>query len=337
MEIPSWLLSPRLWDFLFDGVVSTLILLTIVWAERKIAARVQMRVGPLHVSPRLGGYFQLIADAVRFVMQEVIITVDSYRVLFVALPPLFVALALMPSFMVPLSPYLALLSRPSLHYGIIMALAVLFYLFIIVVGMGWAVNNRFAYIGAAREALIMTAYEIPLLDAFASMFLTYRTIDPIEIVAKQTYIVGALYNPLAFIVYIIGVAMATSRFPFEIADYEGDVATGPYSDFSSIFLALTYAGGIYIALFSYSLLGALVFLGGWAPIAPGPWPADLWGNLAAAAWVMIKTFILMLFFVFLRSVMPVARLDHTLSFSWRWVLPIAVAATAVSAAEYFLL
>lgn len=337
MDLPTWLLSPRLWDFLIDAVISTVILLTIVWAERKIAARVQMRVGPYHISPRLGGYFQLIADAVRFVMQEVIIPVDANAVLFVVLPPLFVTLALLPSFLVPLSPYLAVLSRPSLHYGLIMALALLFYLFIIVVGIGWAVNNRFAYIGAAREALMITAYEIPLLDAFAAMFLTYKTIDPIEIVSKQTYIVGAIYNPLAFIVYIIGVAVATSRFPFEIADYEGDVATGPYSDFSSIFLALTYAGGIYIALFSYSLLGALVFLGGWAPISPGPWPADVLGNIAAAFWVLFKAFVLMLFFVFLRAVMPVARLDHTLSFSWKWVLALALGAAALSAVEYFLL
>ncbi len=337
MGLPSWLLSPRLWDFLVDGVVSTLIILTIVWAERKIAARVQMRVGPFHVSPRLGGYLQLVADAIRFVMQEVIITADSYRVLFVALPPLFVALALTPSFLVPLSPHLALLSRPALHYGILMGIAILFYTFIMVVGIGWAVNNRFAYIGAAREALIITAYEIPVATAFADMFMIYKTIDPIEIVAKQMYIVGAIYNPAAFIVYIIGVAMATSRFPFEIADYEGDVATGPYSDFSSIFLALTYAGGIYIALFSYSLLGALVFLGGWAPITPGPWPADIWGNLAAAAFLLFKTFVLMLFFVFLRSVMPVARLDHALSFSWRWVLTLGVIATAIAATEYFVL
>lgn len=337
MDLPAWLLSPRLWDFLIDGIISTIILLTIVWAERKIAARVQMRVGPFHISPRLGGYLQLIADAVRFVMQEVIITVDSYRLLFVALPPLFVALALTPSFLVPLSPYIALLSRPALHYGILIALAILFYAFIIVVGIGWAVNNRFAYIGAAREALMIAAYEIPLAIAFSAMFIVYKTIDPIEIVSKQTYIVGAIYNPAAFIVYIIGVAMATSRFPFEIADYEGDVATGPYSDFSSIFLALTYAGGIYIALFSYSLLGALVFLGGWAPITPGPWPADIWGNLAAALFLMFKTFALMLFFVFLRAVMPVARLDHALSFSWRWVLTLGVIAMAIAAAEYFVL
>ncbi|MEL9991315.1 MAG: NADH-quinone oxidoreductase subunit NuoH [Thermoproteus sp.] len=337
MDLPSWLLSPKLWDFLVDAVISMVILLTIVWAERKIAARVQMRVGPYHISPKLGGYLQLIADAIRFVMQEVIIPVDANAVLFVALPPLFVTLALLPSFLVPLSPYLAVLSRPALHYGLVMALALLFYLFIIVVGIGWAVNNRFAYIGAAREALMITAYEIPLLSAFAAMFLTYRTIDPIEIVSKQTYIVGAIYNPLAFIVYIIGVAMATSRFPFEIADYEGDVATGPYSDFSSIFLALTYAGGIYIALFSYSLLGALVFLGGWAPISPGPWPADVIGNFAAALWVLLKAFILMLFFVFLRAVMPVARLDHTLSFSWKWVLALALGATAISTVEYLLL
>ncbi|MFB6490899.1 MAG: NADH-quinone oxidoreductase subunit NuoH [Thermoproteus sp. AZ2] len=335
--LPSWLLSVRLWDFLFVVIVSGIILLTIIWAERKIAARVQMRVGPYHISPKLGGYLQLIADALRFLTQEVIIPQDANRWLFVTAPPLFITLAYLPAFLVPLSPHFALLTGPALQYGLVMSLAVLLYLSIVVVAMGWAVNNRFAYIGAARESLLTTAYEIPIILALASMFLTFKTIDPVGIVERQTYVVGAIYNPIAFIVYIIGVAIATSRFPFEIADYEGDVATGPYTDFSSIFLALTFGGGIYVGLFSYSLLGALVFLGGWAPITPGPWPVDILGNLAAAVWVMVKTFILMVFFVFLRSVMPVLRLDHTLAFSWRGLLLLSLAAAAVSLAEFFLL
>lgn len=334
MSPPSWLLSARLWDFLFVAVVSMLVLLTVVWAERKIAARVQMRVGPFHISPRLRGYLQLIADGARFVTQEVIIPADANKLLFVAMPPAFVTLALLPALLVPLSPHLSLVAGSALSYGLIMGIAVLLYLSIVVVAIGWAVNNRFAYIGAAREALLTTAYEIPILAAFASTFLTFKTIDPVQIVQGQAHVVGAIYNPIAFIVYIIGVAMATSRFPFEIADYEADVATGPYSDFSSIFLALTFAGGIYLALFSYSLLGALVFLGGWAPMAPGPWPADMFGNLAAAVWVIAKTLALMLFFVFLRSVMPVLRLDHTLAFSWRGLLALSLAAVALSLAEY---
>ncbi|MBP1449807.1 MAG: NADH-quinone oxidoreductase subunit H, partial [Thermoproteus sp.] len=159
MSPPSWLLSARLWDFLFVAVASTLVLLTVVWAERKIAARVQMRVGPFHISPRLRGYLQLIADATRFVTQEVIIPADANKLLFVAMPPAFVTLALLPAFLVPLSPYLSLVAGSALSYGLIMGIAVLLYLSIVVVAIGWAVNNRFAYIGAAREALLTTAYE----------------------------------------------------------------------------------------------------------------------------------------------------------------------------------
>ena len=105
--------------------------------------------------------------------------------------------------------------------------------------------------------------------------------------------------------------MATARFPFEIADYEGDVATGPYSDYGGVFLVLSFAGGTYYATFSYSFLASLLFLGGWnlPGFAVGSWPQDILGHLVLAAWVMFKTLVLMLFFAFLRAAMSPPALD----------------------------
>ncbi|AAL63579.1 NADH-ubiquinone oxidoreductase subunit [Pyrobaculum aerophilum str. IM2] len=331
----SLLFSARLWFFVLMFAVSSVILLTVVWFERKAAARVQMRVGPYHVSPLLGGYLQLLADAFKFIISEPIVPRGAHKVLFVWGPPIFVTLAFGASLLLPLTPELRLIKDAGLlPYGFVFSLVILLLVSIIIVIIGWSVNNKFAYIGAAREALLVAAYEIPLIVSVLAMVILYGTLNPLEIVNKQTVLTGAVLNPIAFLVFIIATAMATARFPFEIADYEGDVATGPYSDYGGIFLVLSFAGGTYYATFSYSYLATLLFLGGWAlpGFSPGPWPQDIIGHLMLAVWVFVKTSVLMFFFAFLRAVMPVLRLDQTLALGWRGLLLLGVVAVAWSTA-----
>ncbi|MEM1925962.1 MAG: NADH-quinone oxidoreductase subunit NuoH [Pyrobaculum sp.] len=340
MDFWSLLMSPRLWFFIIMFAASSLVLITVVWFERKAAARVQMRVGPYHVSPRLGGYLQLLADAFKFLISEPIVPRGAHKLLFTWGPAIFVTLAFGASLLLPLTPELRLIKDPSLlQYGVVFSLVILLLVSIAVVIIGWAVNNKFAYIGAAREALLVAAYEIPLILAFLAMLILYGTLNPLEIVEKQTYLTGALLNPLAFLVFIIATAMATARFPFEIADYEGDVATGPYSDYGGVFLVLSFAGGTYYATFSYSFLATLLFLGGWAlpGYSPGGWPGDILGHLILAAWVFLKVTLLMSFFAFLRAAMPVLRLDHTLVLGWRGLLALGLASVAWSLVVRFVL
>jgi NADH-quinone oxidoreductase subunit H len=335
MDIWSLLLSPRLWFFVLMFAASGAVLLTVVWFERKAAARVQMRVGPYHVSPQLGGYLQLLADAFKFIISEPIVPRGAHKILFVWGPAAFVTLAFGASLLLPLTPELRLIKDLSLlPYGLVFSLVVLLLVSISIIVIGWSVNNKFAYIGAAREALLVAAYELPLILSFLAMAILYGTLNPLEIVQKQTLLVGAILNPLAFLVFVVATAMATARFPFEIADYEGDVATGPYSDYGGIFLVLSFAGGAYYATFSYSFLATLLFLGGWAlpGYAPGSWPQDMIGHLTLAVWVFLKTTVLMFFFAFLRAAMPVLRLDHTLVLGWRGLLTLGLLAVLWSAA-----
>ncbi|WP_148682319.1 NADH-quinone oxidoreductase subunit NuoH [Pyrobaculum neutrophilum] len=334
MDLGGLLLSPRLWFFVLMLAASGGILLTVVWFERKAAARVQMRVGPYHVSPQLGGYLQLLADALKFLSSEPIVPRGAHKTLFTLGPAIFTTLAFGASLLLPLTPSLKLIKDNSLlQYGLLFSIVILLLVSIAVVVIGWAANNKFAYVGAAREALLVAAYELPLLLSILAMAILYGTLDPIQIVEKQTFVVGALLNPLAFLVFIIAVAMATARFPFEIADYEGDVATGPYSDYGGVYLVLSFAGGTYYATFSYSLLASLVFLGGWAipGYSAGPWPQDMFGHLLLAAWVLAKTGLVMFFYAFLRAAMPVLRLDHTLVLGWRGLFALGLAAVAWSA------
>jgi len=328
-KIPRVLTTPNsvVAAIAIPGLITiVLVLLTAIWAERKIAGRVQMRYGPLHISQRIGGYLQLVADLIRITFQEPILTRDADRIIFAISPALLFTIAMLPVAFLPASPGLVVFRS---DIGVLLALAIALYAPIVVIMIGWSANNKFAYVGTAREALITTAYEIPLILSVVSMVLLFGTADPVEIVERQGFIVGALYNPVAFLVYLIAVAMATSRFPFEIADYEGDVVLGPYTEYSSILFGLSMAGP-YTLLYSYSLLGSLLFLGGWMPFTPSH--LSLLENLVAASWTMLKALVIVLFLVFLRSAYPVLRLDQALRLGWKGLFVLSIVSLAISLA-----
>ena len=301
-------------------------LLVTIWFERKAAARVQMRVGPLHVSPRLGGFLQLVADGLKVTFQELIIPRGVDKPAYILAPILAVAAPLAAAMLIPLSPEVVV---ARLDYGVLVAVAILVYSAIFLVLTGWASNNRFAFIGAVREGLLVAGYELPLVLSVLSMVVLYGTADPVGVVEAQRALPGALLNPLAFLAYVVAVAMATARFPFEIADCETDVILGPITDYSSGLFLLGLAS-LYVQLYAYSLLGALLFLGGWLPVTPGPWPTDMIGHLASFLVLLGKALAIMLALVFLRAAMPVVRLDHALSFAWRGLVPLASIALIAS-------
>ncbi len=320
------LLARPVLTFVLVLVALVFILLTAIWAERKMAARVQMRYGPYHISPRLGGWLQLVADGLRFTFQELIIPRDSDRALYVLGPPILFTMAIVPLAWLPFAPGLYITGL-GMDVGILLSLGVLLLISIVISMIGWASNDRFAYIGAAREALLTAGYEIPLFLSVFSMVLIYRTANPLDAVALQNYLPGALLNPIAFLTFLISVAVATSRFPFEIADYEGDVVLGPYTEYSSVTFMLNMAGP-YAALYGYSVLGTVLFLGGWLPISGG----DLTLNVLGFIVTNIKAVILVLLMVFLRAIMPVLRLDHALIFSWKGLFALSIIGLIVSIA-----
>jgi len=278
------------------------------------------------VSPWLGGFLQLVADGLKVTFQELIIPRGVDKPAYVLAPILAVAMPLVAAMLLPLTPSVAVV---DLSYGVLVATAILVYSAIFLVLMGWASNNRFAFIGAVREGLLVAGYELPLVLAVLSMVIIYGTADPVAIVEAQRALPGAVMNPVAFIVYVIAMAMATARFPFEIADYEADVVLGPATDYSSGLFLLGLAS-TYVQLYAYSLLASLLFLGGWLPVTPGPWPSDLLGHILAFVFVLVKALVLMLVLVFLRAVMPVVRLDQALGFAWRGLVPASAIALLIS-------
>jgi len=318
---------------IFPGLIFTIIILLLtIWFERKVAARVQMRIGPLYVSKRTGGILQLVADALRLVFSEIIIPVGVNHTLYVLAPALVIAFAFIPMALIPfsvipetgsiLSPYFNIFYDNEIGKGVfagyfvpynmvlILGLASIVPIFVLL--QAWATNNRFAILGAVREALLAVSYDVLLVMSIAAVAIEYHTLDIAKVV--ESGILGIVANPLAAIVFLVGMLMGTGRFPFEIVEAESELVIGPSTEYSGFLFALAMAGS-YISTFALAFVFSDVFLGGWLPFT----------GLPGALWNVIKAILVLWFTVFLRSVYGRYRIDQALRGSWKYMLPVAFA------------
>ncbi len=314
------LIPPVLAPIVYPGLVVALItVLIIIWAERKIAARVQMRVGPYYVARWLHGAIQLVADGARFFFQEIIVpyTADRGFILAPVLALSFMAIAFS---VVPGGP--GIVGFPT-AYSLLVALAALSMAPIMVLLMGWASNNKFTVIGGAREALLAASYEPLLYMSALAMVILYGTFDLTEMVEKQMELglIGLVVNPIAALLFFLAAAAATDRIPFDIVMGEQEIVHGPYTEYSGIMYGLVM-GLDYIKLYILSMMFTDMFLGGWAPFTD-----PLLGSVS----VYVKTFIVLLVAVFLRSVYGRLRLDYALDLLWSKLIPLALASILLSA------
>jgi NADH:ubiquinone oxidoreductase subunit H len=320
LHVPVWLLRGILGPLVYPGLVAVLgTVLFLLWAERKMAARVQQRVGPYYVSPRLHGALQLIADGTRFALQEIIIHVETDRTMFVLSPILAFTFLVLPFTVLPGGPGIY-----GFHseFSIIILYALLTLAPITVILMGWASSNKFSMIGAGREALLIISGELTLGIAMLSAAAMYGTLDFVKAVEKQTEtgVIGLISNPLAALLFFLAMLLLTDRLPFDIVLGEQEIVQGPYTEYSGVLYALTMAID-YVKLYALSFAFTLLFLGGWAPFS-----SPLWGSIS----VYVKSLLVMLFSVFLRAVYGRMRLDHAMNLFWAKLFPLGFASLVIA-------
>jgi len=301
----------------FPGLIAAfIVLLIIIWLERKIAAKVQLRYGPLYIIKPLGGVIQTVADLIRYLFQEPIIPRDVDKIAFLLTPVFLFGLAYLPVVVIPIGPsYYAFRSDISLL--IVLALTTLAPIFTVV--MGWASNNKFSLIGSVREGYLVISYEIPIFLSALSMAVLYGTLDLVEIAEAQKGIWGLFLNPVAAVVMLVLMYMSTSKFPFEIPEAESEIVAGPYTEYGGILYGLVM-GASYVKLYVLSLVYSILFLGGWNPL-----PQPMLSNpLISGSALFVKSFILVAFGAFLRAVYPRFRIDQAIGVGWRTALPLSL-------------
>jgi NADH-quinone oxidoreductase subunit H len=311
-DVFAILISPGLLTLL-------LYLYFIIWFERKITARVQWRIGPKDVSPKLGGILQVLADMLRYLHQEVIVHKDAKKWYFLQLPILSIIPVLLCLTLIPAGNIYAFRSQ----FAIPCILALISLLPLFVIAIGWSANNRFAYIGLIREAFMYVAYEIPLILSVIAMLILYQTGDIHEIVEKQS-LPGVILNPLAFLSFLIATVMASGRIPFDIPEADQEIAFGPYVEYSGIMFGFVMVIA-YEKLYLLSLLMVILFFSGWKGV-------NLYalGDLSDVIWLMLKTLIVMCVIVVTRAIYARYRIDQALKIGWGFMITISIASVALS-------
>lgn len=306
---------------IYPGLATILIvIILLIWLERKIAGKVQLRYGPLYVFKPLGGILQLVADLIRFLFAEVIVPKRADKLTFIFGPILLFTFVYLPSVFYPVTgDYVAIRSDLSLlAVAAVLSLGPLFTLLI-----GWASDNKFSFIGGIREGYLVISYEIPLFISILSMAVLYGSLDIVEIVEKQSSSFwGLLLNPLAAISFFVISVMSTARFPYEIAEAESEIVMGPYTEYSGILYGLVM-GASYTKFYVLSMLFTYLFLGGWTPVMfDSPLPAGLL--------TLIKAGVVLFLGVFLRSVYPRYRIDQALRIGWHKLFTLSIASLVLS-------
>ncbi len=329
MSLVKLLVDVIFWPPLFQlviapGLVAALVIVIfILWFERKTAARVQMRIGPLHVSPQLGGALQLIADLIRYSMQEIIVPRAVDKAVFIVAPLAALVASILPLVAVPMSPLPSTWPIP-MEYSVLVALALTTVSPLFIIAAGWSSNNKFAVIGGMREAYLITAYELIAVLSMLAAAVAVPSLNMVDVVeAQSSGKLLALLNPLAFLAASIAVLMATSGFPFEIPEAENEIVAGAFTEYSGLMYGINM-GAAYIKRFVYSVLITLLFLGGWKPLDPAPGAGLLAGYVAPTLVILAKATVLMAVFSFLRAVYGRYRLDQALDVAWRVVFPLAL-------------
>ena len=296
----------------------------LTFAERKIIAAMQIRVGPNRVTffgiPWLGGWGQPIADAVKAMIKEIIVPNGANKVLFILGPILTIAPALAAWAVVPFSPEMVL---ADINAGLLYILAMTSMGVYGVIIAGWASNSKYAFLGTMRTAAQVVSYELAMGFALVCVLMMSQSLNLGDIVRGQEG--GSLINwywiPLfpMFLVYFISGVAETNRAPFDVAEGESEIVAGFHVEYSgmafTVFFLAEYSNMILVAT-----LASIMFLGGWLP------PLDMapFTLIPGFIWLLLKIAFLLFCFLWFRATFPRYRYDQIMRLGWKVFIPITL-------------
>ena len=291
------------------GVISVAAIV-FTYGERKVCAFMQVRIGPNRVGGRFG-LLQPIADMLKLMSKEDIIPAGCDRVVW-ALSPM---LLFVPSALIyALFPFEEGAVLADVNVGVFLLLAISSQAVLPFLMGGYASNSKYALIGGMRTVAQMLSYEAPMVFSLLGVVMLSGSMRMSDIVAAQAdQLWFILMQPIAFVVFVICATAETNRMPFDLVEGESEIIAGPFTEYSGMRWALFFLAE-YANLLSVSILTTTFFLGGWnGPFLPG------------TVWFWLKAFGMVFIFMWFRWTFPRLRIDQMLAFSWKALLPLALA------------
>lgn len=298
--------------------------LVLVLMERKVAAHIQIRLGPNRVGP--GGMFQTVADTLKLIMKEGLVPDKADKFLFNLAP--FVVMMVGMLLLAPIA-FAKNFQIWDINIGVLYISSVSSLSVIGILMAGWASNNKYSLLGAMRSGAQIVSYELSAGFAVLTIVVLTGSLQLSEIVNAQQngwwIFKGHIPAVIAFVLYIIAVTAETNRAPFDLAEAESELTAGFHTEYSGMRFALFFLAE-YINIFIVCAIGATLFFGGWMPLHIGNWEAfnHIMDYIPSSVWFMGKTFFLIFLIMWFRWTFPRLRVDQLLNLEWKYLLPISM-------------
>ena len=321
---------PAFWAIVVEMTIIGLVVLVfyalvglfLVYAERKVCAFMQNRVGPNRVGPY--GFFQTIADFVKLMMKELVYIKNADKLLF-NIAPFIIIIA---SFMaIAAIPFAKGLHAIDFDIGILYVIAVSSLGVVGILLAGWSSNNKYSLIGAMRSGAQIVSYELSVGLSLVTIIILAGTMQFSAIVEGQRdgwfLFKGHIPAFIAFIVFLISSTAETNRGPFDLAEAESELTAGFHTEYSGIKFAFFFLAE-YMNMFIVASIAATVFLGGWMPFHVGSWAGfnHVMDFIPPFVWYFGKTFFIIWMMMWFKWTFPRLRIDQLLTLEWKYLLPI---------------
>lgn len=290
----------------------------LTYMERKVIASMQLRKGPNVTGPF--GLLQPFADGLKLFFKETIIPTKANKVMFILAPMITFALALLGWAVIPISREFVI---ANLNVGILYLFAISSLGVYGIIISGWASNSKYAFLGAIRSSAQMVSYEVSIGLVIVCVLLCVGSLNLGDIVKAQA---GGIHHWFAFsglfpmfIVFFISALAETNRLPFDLPEAEGELVAGYNVEYSSMAFALFFLGE-YMNMILISSTATILFLGGWQPPLDVEWLA--W--VPTGVWLIIKVFLCLYVFLWVRATFPRYRYDQLMRLGWKIFLPLSL-------------
>ena len=311
-----------------------------IFVERKMLAKLQLRVGPFYCG-KVEGILQLMDDGLKLSSKEIIIPAKADKPLFWAAPVLFVATAAAFVALIPVAPGWVV---ADIDVGLLAVFAVIGFFPVITILSAWSANSKFPFIGGIRALYQMVSFEIPLILSLLGVVILTGTLNLSEIAASQSSFPWIIFLPVGAIVFFITMLAELERIPFDLPEAESEIVAGWLTEFSGMMYGLVQLG-TYLTLYAFAALFVVLFLGGWnGPMLWPPFPEEIitegieLGPVTAqfpglpiltqemingTIWFVLKTVGVIFFILLPRGVFPRIRVDLLLDLGWKKLIGLA--------------
>ncbi|MEK6648693.1 MAG: NADH-quinone oxidoreductase subunit NuoH [Actinomycetota bacterium] len=321
---PGWLILVKA---IFVFAICVLLTLMAVWGERRIVARMQMRLGPNRVGPF--GLVQALADGVKLALKEDLIPAAADKIVFIIAPIISATTCFMSFAVIPIAGPVTLFGHKTAMQLTDLPVGVLYVLAVASVGVygiilaGWSSGSTYPLLGGLRATAQVISYEVAMGLSLVAVFIYAGSMSTSEIVAAQQKWWFAVVLFPSFVIYAISMVGETNRAPFDLAEAEGELVGGFHTEYSSLKFALFFLAE-YINIVAVSALATTLFLGGYHAL-PGLTFTEQWlGGWFTMVWFFAKVLFFFFIFVWLRGTLPRLRYDQFMEFGWKILIPVSL-------------